>query len=52
MNSLIQKWLTGILALGAGYLVITNPQGVASAAAAFKNVTAGSVVSIDSGGKR
>jgi hypothetical protein len=29
--SVVQKWLTGLISLGALYLVVANPQGVASA---------------------
>lgn len=30
MNT-VQKWLTGLISLGALYLVVANPQGVAQA---------------------
>lgn len=49
--STLQKWLMGLTGLGALYIVVVNPKGFASAASAFKNVTAGSVTQIATGGK-
>lgn len=51
MNTLAQKWLLGILGLGAGYLVLTNPKGFASAADSVRRLTAGSITQIATGGK-
>ena len=48
---IVQKWIGGLLALGAGYLVLTNPNGFASFASGTKNLVAGSEVSIITGGK-
>lgn len=50
--SLAQKWLSGLIGLGALYLVVTNPTGVYKAATALQRLTAGSVVNITTGGKR
>lgn len=50
--TILQKWLMGLLALGAGYMVLTNPQGFASFASATKNLVAGSETQIITGGKR
>ena len=47
----LQKWLTGLTGLGALYIIVVNPKGFASAATAVKNVTAGSVTEIATGGK-
>lgn len=30
MQKTIQMWLAGILSLGAGFLVVSNPKGVAT----------------------
>lgn len=49
---IVQKWLTAMVALGAGYLVVSNPAGVASAAASAKNLVGGTEVSIITGGKK
>jgi hypothetical protein len=48
---LVQKWIGGLLFLGAGYLVLTNPNGFASFASGTKNLVAGSEVSIITGGQ-
>lgn len=47
--SLLQKWLLGIIGLGAGYLVLTNPNGFFKFASGFKQLTAGSVVDVTTG---
>lgn len=39
--SLVQKWLAGLIALGATYLVVTNPSGVASGLNAAQNFISG-----------
>lgn len=49
--STVQKWLVILAGLGAGYLVVSNPQGVAKAASALQSLTAGSVTQIVTGGK-
>lgn len=50
--TIVQKWLTGLIGLGALYLVVTNPNGVYKGAQAIKNLTAGSVVSVVTGGNK
>jgi hypothetical protein len=52
MMTTVQKWLMGLIALGAGYLVFTNPQGFASAATGVEKVVGGSEIGIITGGKR
>lgn len=52
MQSTIQKWLMGLIGLGALYLVVTNPQGVFRAAQAGKNLIGGSETQIITGGRR
>lgn len=47
-----QKWIGGLLFLGAGFLVLTNPQGFTAFTSGTKNLVAGSEVSIITGGKR
>lgn len=39
--STVQKWLTGLIALGALYLVVANPQGVASGLGAAQKFISG-----------
>lgn len=47
-----QKWLTGLIGLGALYLVVTNPNGFYKAAQGVQKITGGTVATITSGGKR
>jgi hypothetical protein len=49
---LVAKWLAGLLALGAGYLVVMNPNGFASAASAVRGLVGGSEVDIITGGAK
>lgn len=44
--STVQKWLLGLIALGAGYMVLQNPNGFYKAATGVENLTAGSVTQI------
>lgn len=39
--NIVQKWLAGLIALGAVYLVVTNPQGVAAGLNAAQNFVSG-----------
>jgi ribosomal protein S8 len=48
----LQKFLMAMSALGAGYLVVSNPQGVAAAGSAFKNAVGGTISQIVTGGKK
>ncbi len=48
----IQKWLTGLIGLGALFLVVSNPSGVAAAGSAVKNIVGGTETQIISGGNK
>lgn len=48
----VQKWLGGLTALGALYLVVTNSAGFFKAAQGIQKLTAGSVTQITTGGKK
>lgn len=50
--TLLQKWLTWLVGLGAGALVLANPDAFYKATTGLKNLTAGSIVSIETGGKK
>lgn len=50
--TLIQKWMLGLIALGAGYMVLANPNAVYKAGQTFRSVTAGSIVDVTTGGKK
>lgn len=50
--TLAQKWIGGLLALGAGYLVFANPNSFFKAAQGIRSVTAGSIVDVTTGGKK
>ncbi len=47
--SLAQKWIAGILGLGAGYLVFTNPNGFYKAATGLRSLIGGTVVDVTTG---
>lgn len=49
---LAQKYLTGMIGLGAGYLVLTNSAGFYKVASGLKNLIAGSETQIITGGKK
>jgi hypothetical protein len=49
--SLMQKWMMALVGLGAGYLVVANPNAVFKAATGFRSLTAGSIVDVTTGGK-
>jgi hypothetical protein len=49
--SVVQKWLSGLIGLGALYLVVTNPNGVYKVMQGARSLFAGSVVDITTGGK-
>lgn len=51
MQTTLQKWLLGLVGLGALYLVVTNPNGVYQAANALKNAVGGTETQIITGGK-
>jgi hypothetical protein len=48
----LQKWLLGLVGLGALYLVVTNPQGFYKAATGVRQIVGGTEGDIISGGKR
>lgn len=50
--STVQKWLTGLIGLGALYLVVTNPEGVYKASVGFRQLVGGTEADVISGGKR
>ena len=47
--STLQKFIMGAVALGAGYLVLSNPKGVAAAATAGKTLIGGTIAQITTG---
>jgi hypothetical protein len=49
--TLVQKWLISLVALGAGYLVLTNPEGFYRFAQGARSLAAGSIVDVTTGGK-
>ena len=49
--STVQKWLTGLLVLGAAYLAFNNPNGVYKTSQAIRNVVGGTETDIITGGK-
>lgn len=51
MQTTLQKWLMGLIGLGALYLVVTNPKGVYSAAQAAKTAVGGTETQIITGGR-
>ena len=52
MEQTFQKWLMGLIGLGALYLVVTKPRGVYKVAKALENITGGLVSVIVSPGRR
>lgn len=48
----VQKYMLILAGLGAGYLVVSNPQGVYRAAQSFQKITGGTIAQITTGGKR
>lgn len=50
--STVQKWLLGLIGLGASYMVLTNPNGFYKTAKGLEDLTAGSVTQISTGGRR
>lgn len=47
----VQKYMLWLVGLGAGYLVITNPNSFFKVATGIRSVTAGSIVDVTTGGK-
>jgi hypothetical protein len=52
MQSTAQKWLMGLIGLGALFLVVTNPTGAYKAATGAEQLIGGSETSIITGGKK
>lgn len=50
--TLVQKWIGGLLALGAGYMVLANPNSFYRATQGIRGLTAGSIVDVTTGGRR
>lgn len=47
----LQKWMLWLVGLGAGYLVIQNPNSFFKVATGVRSLTAGSIVDVTTGGK-
>lgn len=47
--TLAQKWLLGLIGLGAGFLVLTNPNGFYKFATGGRKLIAGSIVDVTTG---
>lgn len=52
MQSTLQKWLMGMIGLGALFLVVTNPNGFYKAAQGVRQVVGGTEADIITGGKK
>ena len=52
MMTTVQKWLMGLLGLGALYLVVTNPNGFYSATSGIRNLVGGTESDVISGGTK
>lgn len=50
--SVVQKWLSGLIGLGALYLVVTNPSGFYKATTGLQRLIGGTEVNIITGGRR
>lgn len=48
----VQKWIMGLVGLGALYLVVQNPAGFFKAAQGVKTVVGGTETQIITGGRR
>lgn len=49
--TLLQKWTLGLMSLGAGFMVFSNPNAFFKVATGIRSVTAGSIVDVTTGGK-
>lgn len=49
--TIVQKWLTGMIGLGALFLVVSQPKGVAAAGSALSGLIGGTEGTILRGGK-
>lgn len=50
--SVLQKWMLWLVSLGAGYMVLANPNAFYKAGQTVRSVTAGSIVDVTTGGKK
>lgn len=50
--SVVQKWLSGLIGLGALYLVVSNPTGVYKFMTGARQLIGGTETDIITGGKR
>ena len=50
--STVQKWLMGLIGLGAVYLVVTHPQGFYRFSQGVRQLVGGTETDIITGGKR
>jgi hypothetical protein len=48
---LAQKWILALVGLGAGFLVLTNPNGFWKFTQGTRSLVAGSIVDVTTGGK-
>lgn len=49
--TLPQRWTLALVLLGAGFLVLSKPDAFYKAASGVRNLTAGSIVDVTTGGK-
>lgn len=47
--TIVQKWIAALVGLGAGFLVVTNPEGAYKAAQGIRSLVAGSIVDVTTG---
>ncbi len=47
----LQKWAFWLVALGAGFMILSKPDAFYKAASGLRNLTAGSIVDVTTGGK-
>jgi hypothetical protein len=52
MQTTLQKWLMGLIGLGALSLVLTNPQGFYSATNGVRQLVGGSIADVQTQGKK
>jgi hypothetical protein len=50
--STVQKWVMGLIGLGALYLVVQNPAGFYKAATGVQTVVGGTETTVITGGRR
>lgn len=51
MQGTVSKWLMIIAGLGAGYMILQNPNGFYNATSGVKNLVGGTVTEVVTGGK-